>query len=290
MKKTLIALSTALTVGSAMAASSTELSTSTSSTLLDLNTYKRILKDVSVGYYGNISNATLSKINDKDNSQTKQYNQFAATYKINDDVNAYGQLRFAFGSDAKDKEGKDIGYRKFMNPRIGVRAFKYTNGDYSMSPDVRVELPMVENKDSLYAKVRLSQSSVYKINKSLSVGLWTAITENISSDKTKWKSQNGLAVNIAPSVAYEINDAHSFTVIWDTNTTLDKDNAYRYFSNIDNLNVSDVYNNKKANNAVYIDYINGQIKDLTIQPGLIINTAKASTSELGAQLQISASL
>lgn len=286
MKKTIIALSTALTVGSAMAASNTTLSTSTSSTLLDLDTYKKALENVSVSYYGALSKGNIIS----SGSQSESYNELTATYKINDTVSTYGRIRYGLGDGVKNDKGKNAEYRNFLNPRFGVRAFKYTNGNYSMSPELRAELPLVDSSANTYATVRLSQSSVYKINSALSVGLWTAISENISSDEAKKETKDLTSIAISPSVSYQLNDAHSFTLTYDTNTQISKKKVSNYSFDDSQSFTKDIYNNALKNNTYYLDYQNSQIKNVTLTPGLVMNAAKMNTDNIGVQLQIGISL
>lgn len=266
MKKTIAALAMLTTLGAN--AQSTSISTSTSS--LGQSTLKKILEKTSASYYGSYYKSEALK----SDSQTEFYNQLTLSYAINDDTSVFVVPRYNVTDDVNNEGSFD-----WLNPRMGLRAFSFSNGNYSFAPELRLELAMADaagvDPDTFYGIVRVAQNSNYKLNNAISLNFWASLSENIVKENASTDDKYLMTPSFDLSVSYSINDYHGLLLSYFMSSTLDEHGG------------SNMYSNKQSDDTFYLKYSNSQIEKLTIIPSTYINRdQKLSSDNLGLMLEL----
>lgn len=273
MKVSNALLTIALMAGSAHAQLiSTSISTSKSS--LKKSTLKKIIESTNFSYYGSLTKKNALQ----EDQKTGLYQQLTASYSINDDASIFFVPRFNIQIN---NQGNDNETNDWLNPRMGLRAFSYSNGNYSFSPELRLEVAMNDTSgadpDTHYAIARISQSSSYQMTNALNLCFWAGLYENVVNNNASKgdKFNNSAIFDIA--ARYSLNDQHSMSL------------NYEMVSNFDSNSVgkSDFYTNKESGNTFYLKYANSQIKNVTIIPGTYISRSQElDTENLGLSLEL----
>lgn len=277
MKKSIFALSAVLSIGSAFAAPTTTSTTSVRSSLWD-----RILKNTTANYYG----AYYKDNQGIASERTTFYHEVTANYNYGSG-SAYIRPRFS----SVDGDNNQVEWR---NPRMGIRPWSYTNGDFFTANEIRLEAAMdntgadTTDTDQYYGIIRYAHLVSYKVTSGLSVTGWAGLYENIVKDDEAvaqdTKDLNTLLMDVA--VSYAFNDKHSILVNYEMESTLNE----RVLRGADD---EDFYTNTRASNILYVRYTNSQIKNLAITPGVYISRSELEdydSDNLGVQLELSASL
>lgn len=269
MKKTIGTLAMLMAMGASAQSISTSISTSTS-TSFGKSTLKKILEKTSVSYYGSYyKNEALNL-----NNQTSFYNQLTLSYAVNDDASIFVVPRYSFKDDVKGN-----GTHDWLNPRMGLRAFSFSRGNYSFAPELRYEFAMDDTNgvdpETFYGILRIAQNSNYRLNNAVSLNLWASLSENIVKNNASLNDKNTMTPMFDLSVSYSINDYHGLML------------SYFMVSSLDENAQTNMYSNKQSDDTFYLKYSNSQVDKLTIIPSAYITRDKIlSSNNLGLMLEL----
>lgn len=283
MKKSLIALTAVVNMATAMAA--TTATTTTSSTDLNESTLDKIIKNTRVSYYG-----AYYKDNQADTAgNTTFYNEMTARYN-------YGSgsvyIRPRFQAVDRDNQGTNVDESSLYirNPRVGISPWSYTNGNFNTASEIRMDVAIDAAEDfeavkssTHYGVVRLGQLANYTIANKVTLTGFAGLYEYIIKDnkKTTDANKDQMDLLLDAAVTYRLNDAHSLTLDYQMQSTIDE-RATRGSSDFD------FYTNKDANNIFYLTYTNSMINSLSLSPSLYLSRNELADSDnLGLQLEVS---
>ena len=274
MKKSILALTAVLTLGSAMAQTT---GTTTSTTSMSTSTLDKILENTSVSYYGLFTKSNATTVS----NLSRFRHEVTATYNYGSG-SVYVRPRF------QSFDGDDA-HAQWLNPRMGVRPWRWENGNFSSANEIRLEAAMDNtggdgtDTETHYGIARYAQTLSYKINDGLSVTGWAGLYENITTDDASesQKDTNELWMDVA--ISYAINDAHSILFNYEMGALVTPGAV----SDSD----EDLYFNDEANNTFYLRYTNSMIKDVSITPGVNISRAsELDVDNVGVSLELSATI
>ena len=283
MKKSILALTAVLTVGSAFAATTSTSTTSTTS--LAKKTLDKILENTTASYYG----AYYKDNQGIASERTSFYHEITGTYNYGSG-SVYIRPRFS-SVDGDDQAAH------WRNPRMGVRPWSWSSGKLSSSNEIRLEVAMDDtgadttDTDQYYGIIRYAQSLNYTPVDGLTLTAWAGLYENIvkDNDLVSESTKNRNLLLMDPTISYAFNDQHSVSVDYQMASYLEE-GALRGAD-------IDFYSNLDADNTLYMRYINSQIKNVSIIPGLYLQGNEFENfgndgkyDGLGLQLEITARL